>query len=422
MSAVGQRSGFLCLTVLALSFPGRAAADERPPTDGRAEGRDVNVNDLLRMLKEKSPQVAVERARVGVAAAETVAARAYPNPTLGYELVAGLHGADYVNGTQHEITLEQPVLVAGQRGARRTAADRGVTAARARSRADYLTLVRDARTGFVALLAAQERLEVLDQALVDVAGAKQVVEGRAQSGMMSQYDTLRIDVELQALAARRDSVRADADDRAGQLSSLLGLPQLAPPAVGDLGKFRSVPTARVDSLPNVAAARAEEAAATSQIDVARRERWPTPTFGVGALVTTNGYTFSGELSFSTDLPFFDRGQGPIARASAGAALAAHSRALAVAEAQAELGRAQRTLSERRQALDTFEHKVVARLPELRRMGEDAYRSGQGGILDLLDTLRTITDARVSRVDYQEAAARAEVDALAAAGVVDTEDP
>lgn len=409
---------------------GTPAAAESPSVAGVPSGeppqQQVTLPELLDLLRQRSPRAAAARSQIAVAGADVVAAAAYPNPNLSYGVLAGIHEPGYVNGTQHQVTLEQPVLIAGQRGARRAAADLGVAAARAHADADREELAQKGRTLFVALLAAQERVQVLEEAEADILRARHVVEGRAQSGMMSQYDSIRIQVEAQTLAARLSAARTDRADASGHLATLVGLKDFAPRAEGRLATLAGAPespSVAMDPsrLPRVVAASKETDGAEARIVVAKRERWPTPVVGVGAQFTTDGYTLAANLGIALDLPLFDRGQGPIARAEAEAELAQHSRDVVLAEAQTELTRAKSSLALRRRALVSFEADVMARLPELRRMAEIAYTSGRGSVLDLLDALRTITETRLSELDQLEAAAVAHIELLAAEGRADNPD-
>jgi cobalt-zinc-cadmium efflux system outer membrane protein len=361
--------------------------------------------------------------QVDVARAETVAARAYPNPTLSYQLLYGLQSPEYVNGTQHQVTLEQPVLIGGQRGAREAAADLDVRAARARAQADFHDIAQRVRASFVSLLAAEQRVHVLDDARADLERAKRIVEVRAQGGLMSDFDRVRTDMEAHALDAREAAARTEFDDASGRLASLVGLPNWRPRAVGALGEpARARPDSGnpVAAVPSVVAADKELSSARAQIDVAKSERWPTPVFGIGALFTTNGYALAGSLGLAIDLPLFDRNQGGMARAQAQEWAAERARNLAVADATTELARAEHALGAREQGLSDFERDVMARLPDMRRMAEDAYTSGRGTVLDLLDTLRTSTDLRLTEIDYLEARALARVDLLAAEGRIETD--
>jgi len=400
-----------CLALLSTSTLAVADPTPRPTTV-------VTLLQVLKLLRERSPTVAALRGPTEVARAEVVAAGAHPNPTLSYGLLIGIEDPSFINGTQHTPTLEQPVLVGGQRGARKTAARLGVEAAEARERSAYHDIAREARSLFVELLADQEREQNLETSLADFSRARCVVLGRADSGAMSQYDEARIDVEVRAAAARLAQARGDTEDTSGRLASLLGEPVLRPRASGDLRGFVGVAQAEpvaVDRLPSVVAANRSIEAARAAVDVAKRDRVPTPTFGVGASFTTNSYTLAANLGVSIDLPIFDRNQGAIARAGAELDAVELERQATRVHAAAEVVRASDTLRAREQALAQYEDSVVAHLPELRRMANDAYQTGRGTILELLDTLRTADEAGGTEIDYLEAAALASVDLLAAQG-------
>jgi cobalt-zinc-cadmium efflux system outer membrane protein len=107
------------------------------------------------------------------------------------------------------------------------------------------------------------------------------------------------------------------------------------------------------------------------------------------------------------LPFFDRGQGSIAKATA--QIRAQDLALdaALAEARADIERATAVLAKRRAALTELETRVVQRVPMLRRMSEDAYREGGADILELLDAMRSVKDIQLAHVQQLESAKLAE---------------
>ena len=381
----------------------------------------VSLDELLALLARRSPHIAAERAPIAVAEAGLVGAGAYPNPTLSYGVLAGIHGVEYVNGTQHTVMLEQPFLVAGQRGARREAAQADVGVARAEARAGQHELAARARSLFVTLLAAEQRIKLLEQAEADLERAERVVVGRQQGGVMSAYDQSRIELETQAVAARAAEARGELDDASGRMAGLLALPGWHPRANGSLADALGPEASAAPSIERVpAVVVAEKAAesARSHIELARAERWPNPSLGAGAAFTTSGYTLAGSFGIAMDLPLFDRGQGAIARARAEAHGAMLERDVVRAEAQAENERAARALATHRRALESYERTVVARLPELTRMAEAAYASGRGTILDLLDTLRTINETRLVELEYQEATGLSAVDLFRAEGRAD----
>lgn len=91
------------------------------------------------------------------------------------------------------------------------------------------------------------------------------------------------------------------------------------------------------------------------------------------------------------MPFFDRGQGGMARASAQKHAVAMKPELLQAATRQELERAVAVLKLRRETREKFELDVLETLPTLEQMAESAYRLGQTGLLELLDSSRTRTE-------------------------------
>jgi cobalt-zinc-cadmium efflux system outer membrane protein len=164
-------------------------------------------------------------------------------------------------------------------------------------------------------------------------------------------------------------------------------------------------------LASLESARHEQEAAHQAIDLAKRERLPVPVLTAGGQFTQDVESTSFVAGLSLPIPLTDRGQGPIARAEARAAQADLELQARTAEARAGLHRALAVLTERRQTLDKLDQDVMGRLPEVRRMSEDAYREGQSDILDLLDASRSRTAAELSRVDAVVGVIEAEADVL-----------
>jgi cobalt-zinc-cadmium efflux system outer membrane protein len=67
------------------------------------------------------------------------------------------------------------------------------------------------------------------------------------------------------------------------------------------------------------------------------------------------------------------------------------------------------------AVARFEADAIERLPRGRAMAEASYRSGRGSIVELLDALDAITEARLRDIELIAAALHAELDVRAAAG-------
>ncbi|ESS66867.1 outer membrane protein [Methyloglobulus morosus KoM1] len=118
-----------------------------------------------------------------------------------------------------------------------------------------------------------------------------------------------------------------------------------------------------------------------------------------------------------DLPFFDRGQGGMARASAEQHAVLLKRELLIAATRQELERSVDVLKLRRKTLAKFESDVLATLPTLKQMAEDAYRLGKTGLLELLDSSRTRTEIKLNHLELLVSEIEAELDAMMASGIL-----
>jgi outer membrane protein, heavy metal efflux system len=406
--------------VLALVLVVGAPAARGEPLAGLPA--EVTIDEVLRLVRERGPRVAATAAQVEVVAAGRVAAEALPNPSLSYSGLRLAAGANTGSSRQDQFLLEQPLLIFGQRGARRAAAERDLEAEQARVDATFAERAALARQAFATLLARQAAAGYLLDSEVELRRIEGIVRGRAAAGDRSRYDVLRVELEARALSGQVVKVRAEIEDAAGALATLVGAPGWRPTARGELHALDiSTDAAQLWEMArtrrrSLRAAQRRIAAAQAQLTLARRERLPIPTLGAGALLTEDRASTSVVFGLSLPLPLFDRGQGALARSRA--AIDAETLALVAEEAEvrAEIARSAAVLAERRKAVQSFDTDVSGLIPVLRQMAEDAYREGRGGIVELLDAVRTVRDMRLAYVEHLEALKLAEAATIAAAGL------
>jgi cobalt-zinc-cadmium efflux system outer membrane protein len=128
-----------------------ALAQDKPP-------EAVDLPAVVRLVREVSPRLAVERQAIAGAEANRVTAGAYPNPTLNYGRFRPRSGQSttlFEGSRQEQATVDVPLLIAGQRSARVERAERELEAAQARVASGASSLAAEAGAAYVALLAAQ---------------------------------------------------------------------------------------------------------------------------------------------------------------------------------------------------------------------------------------------------------------------------
>jgi len=224
-----RRTSFLAAIACAIHIEALAQQAEPVPDV-------VDLAAVLKIARDASPRLSLERQAVAGAEANVAIAGALPNPTLSYGRYRPIHNATtlFDGSRQEQGTIELPLLIAGQRSARVEKAERDLEAARARVASGASSLAAEAGSAFVALLAAQEKAALLSSAGDELVRLRNVVSGREASGMASRYDVLRLEIELAGLSTKVEVARADVSDRSGGLAALLGLPDWRPKASGSL--------------------------------------------------------------------------------------------------------------------------------------------------------------------------------------------
>ena len=406
---------FIPILLISLCFTSNVNADALPPTD-------VDMATVLRLARERSPRLAIERYGIDLAQAQRTTAGAYPNPTVSYGRFRPGGGASTVfeGSQQKQATLDVPLLIAGQRGARIEAAERSIEAAQAKTTAAGNDLALEVGVAFIQLLAVQEKVQVLTTALEDLSRLRDIVAARQANGLASQYDLARMNIELSGWQTRLTGAQADLASASNTLALLLGVRDWHPHAVGEL---RPLILSTASSTPEVAnptaiAALREEDAARAEIKTAQRERWPVPSMSVGRTWTSDPYGAANFLGISIEVPIFDSRRGALQKAKAEAQIATLKRTLIQAEVAGALERYSKIVDLRQQALNDFEQSAGRGLSTLRQMAEDAYRLGRGSVLELLDATRSRQELQLTRLELLSSLIEAQLRLLAVRGEVE----
>jgi cobalt-zinc-cadmium efflux system outer membrane protein len=384
----------------------------------------ISLSEMFELLKRKSPRYKAYQADVEVARSEVAAARVLPNPIVNLAILYLNSGFNQNGVGTYYANATLPLLIAGQRRMRTKTAKVGVKAAQADLEVNYHVLAHEARDLYVELQADQARVAVYDEALADLAYVQGIVSTRRSSGAETDYSILRVDMETAAWKARRAEEEAKMQDTAGKLGVLLGLPDFYPEAQGELAlvgvqgeaddMWKDVERAQ----PDILAATRNEAYAVKNIELAKRERWPVPSVTAGTVAIQNYYSISTQFGITVPIPMFDWGQGMIARAKSRSKRAALEKDAVVAATKAELKRALRLLKHHKHVLATYDADVLAKIPSLKQMAEDSFRTGDSELIDLLDATRTRFEVKLIRIELLEATVEAEVDVLAVTGRIE----
>lgn len=379
----------------------------------------VTLDEVLRIV-EQSPRVAVSQREADVARAERVAAGAFANPTLSLGTSRPSSGDRTIfdANSQQQATVELPVPIFGQRGARVRAADLQVGRAESQVRLTVTETKRLAGLEFIRLVAAQASLAARRRALIDVERIRGVVAGRQGSGMASRYDVARADAERALANLNLQKAVNELNEHSAALAALVASPGWRPQAATSLEQLQSAfgePGADFAGNLALRVARDETAAAEARVELARRERYPVPAVQLSRTWTSGPFGAANFVGVVSEIPILDTRRSLEDKAIAEHGAARERERGLNAAVRADFERQREALNVRKEALARFDRDVFDQQSAFLEMAESAYRLGRGTLFEVLDARRTQLEAALARTELIAAIAETQLELRALAG-------
>jgi cobalt-zinc-cadmium efflux system outer membrane protein len=386
-----------------------------PLVAGAQGEKRVSLEDALRAARDAAPDLAIARAKEGVAHAEVGVAGTVPNPSA---MVATSTLAARFSGT-----LSVPLVVLGQRGAAMDAAraDEVTTAL------DTLVAWNDIRLAtqhaYIALWLAEGVAAARGDSAAIEAKLEAAVVARVQVGSAPELDSLRVHAER--LRADADVIQATARMTAAatELGRLMGNaeagdlraagPVPAPDAVPALGSLLSRLEQSLPVRRELADVRASEARVARERALVRPNLALDLGVDVGDPTLNNATNYRAQLAI--DLPILNQRGAYVDREAATGDVARASARAARIRGAAELTAAYRTYEGATAQESTLVDAVVPAARAAARATEEAYALGRAQLVAVLDAERALVDARLAALDAQAARATAWADVQHAVG-------
>ncbi len=370
------------------------------------------ANAMAELVWEHSPDLAVARARVGLAEAEIIRAHVFLNPTFDFAWTGIAVGETNPAGLtlaqtpSYAFTLSQTFEL-GKRGPRQAAA-------RASKRAISFDLWEALRQRFIdvqvkvaEVASAEVRIQALSEAAADASKLSKVQQARASKGDTSGLDSDRARLDEQKILSNLGEAQENLQNALIECAHAIGItcvPFGDPISAQDfLEKARSIePVLELSLRPDLKSLEAQSEAAADLATLAARHAVPDPTVRVGyvrdQLVIAGDQPNSLFVGVTLPLPFFDHGQADAQAARVQAETADRTRALLSELGRRDIERLARqlTLAKGRQATLTMQT-----LPLARQVVEALAKTvlvGGAPIQDLLLARRTLEELTVDSAD------------------------
>ncbi len=382
-----------------------AASADDAKTVAKTSSHPLTLDAAIRIALENHPSAQAGAWRVEASEGRATQMRLWPNPELEFTAEEMPTDGGGFGESINQVGIAQTVPFPGKTMLDGRIGRLSVHESIATLNALRIKLEKNVKIAFYRVLASQGTVTVARE-LVDVAGQEaSAVAERVKAGGIPAQEQLRANIAWEQAKAQLAGFEGDLEVARRGLAEAIGRSDIAAvPIAGSLretadysiiGGARDMATA--DHPTILAAEMARERAATA-LKRARIEPMPDVTLGIaGGRDESVG---AGIMSFrvSLPLPLIDRGQGKTREARAEAA---------IAQSEVEATR-QRMTRERAEAeirlrtteiqAGTYRDKIIPMALEALQLVRTGFDQGKFPFIDLLDTQRTIAEARLA---YQQ---------------------
>ena len=193
----------------------------------QAQGRKMTIDEVDSLAALHNLQLKTLQLEVDAAEGQLAQARKYENPEV--QLMHNIQNPlnrrwfDVGYDGQTDIQISQPIAIGGQYKNKVKQARASLNATRAGCQAEKMNVRREARTAFIDLYNAQQKLKVYDKEIASVEKIHKAFDEQAAKGNVSKMETFRIAAMLNQLRGEKMELMMQENNIQKDLRLLLNL-------------------------------------------------------------------------------------------------------------------------------------------------------------------------------------------------------
>lgn len=401
------------------SAPGSAAFSATATVSPAAQV--LSLEHAVQLALENNPELRAAQARIDAATGRASQARLWQNPELELSTEEGpVRGGRAISDAKQTIGLTQTLPFPGKKGLDRRMSWAEAQSSQAALDERRLEIVRDVKTAFYGVLTA-ERLVAVARELVELAeSSAAAARKRVEAGAAADQEQLRTEILLEQARAELADFESDLTADRETLATVLGAPlqgatlsgelkESADPALLEGGRGTWLP-----AHPRIIAARINRDRGELGVRRAALEPYPDVTVGVaGGREGVPDRHSIVEFRVSVPVPIIDRSKGRQQEALANLALAQAEQAAVEQRLLRDWNVASTRWRTAAAQVTAYRERILPKASDALRLVQTGFDEGKFGFIDLLDTQRTVAEARL---EYQRKllelnVAQAELEAL-----------
>jgi len=363
-----------------------------------------SLQDLQAWAEQNSPDLRQAAAEVEVQRGKAWQAGLYPNPMLDV-------GSPQLSGSQSQYTamLSQEIVTKRKLRLDRAAACREVAQAELRFLRTRFDLLTGVRQSFYATLAAEQRLEALQELMTVARRSAEAAQALEKSGEGARGDTLLLELELERADFALQNAAALQQAAQRQLAATLGDPDLVIQRLeGDLAaELADYPyqLTQAGILTRNALVQAAQVEVEKNEILLRRavvQPFPNVTVGGGIMQQPMDPHEMAMVQISLPLPVWNKNQGNIHAAQASVGRATHAARKTQVDLTKQLAAATGRFDVARQQVAKYEKSILPKAKESVRITQQGFQQGQFDLLRVLQSQRVLIESELNYLNAQEA--------------------
>lgn len=379
----------------------------------------LTLRFALEQALARNPELAAVAEGVKASEGRSRQAAAWPNPEL--ELLAAEFGGSGArtgyDSAESSVAISQTVELGGKRGLRRAVAQSEARLAGWDLESKRLEIATRTKQAYIDAQVAQGRVALADSLRGVAEGVLRAAGERVKSGKVPVLEEVKAGVEVATARIGYDRARREFEMARIRLATLMGesaawftnVAGSLDCSTNALQQWKA--TIVPGELPEVATRREAVLCAKESLSLAQATRIPDLSVNVGASRFEEDASYAASVGLSIPLPVLDLNEGAILEARANAARAEWelraSELRATVELTEGLSRVEMAMSEAM----AMQKELLPAVQQAFDAAQAGYREGKLGHLDVLDSQRTLTEARMRHLEvlgeYHKAAADVE---------------
>jgi len=384
-----------------------ATLGANPATPPMAPATNVlTLQSALRLALDNNPELRASSGRMDAATGRASQAALWPNPELTLEAEDWpVSGGGNFSDAKQTIGLAQTVPFPGKKKLEHQIGLSDVRLSEAALSLRRMELIRDVKSAFYRVLAAERLVQVADE-LVSVAEASSATaRKRVTAGAAADHEQLRAEIPLEQARIELSMFQHELTTARHALALLLGRPALAgAPITGSLRETANLALLEqkqeqwLSAHPGLLVVKAARERAEFELRRARLEPYPDVRMGLaGGRIGETGQSIV-QLGLSVPLPIIDRSKGRKQEAQANVRIAGADQDAIEQRLLGEWSTAGKRLLAAQEQAANYRERILPKANEALRLVQMGFEQGKFSFMDLLDTQRTTAEARLA---YQQ---------------------